>query len=529
MWQRGWRDQVWSELDTHWDLVVVGGGITGAGILREAVHAGYKTLLVEAQDFSAGTSSRSSKLVHGGFRYMANAQFKLTYESVHERELLLRDGHGLVDPLDILMLNLPGSKVPAWELGLGLLIYSLMAGKLSFRYLDRQDLVNLCPRLTNPKLRGAFRYYDANTDDARLTLRVIREAVSNGGAAVNYARAVDLLRDGRGRVCGIVLADQTGEKPAREVQASLVVNATGAWADELRTKLGQGPRLRPLQGSHLVLPFARLPVSQSVSIFHPSDSRPVFTLPWEGVTLVGTTDVDVNHSLPGNPTIKEREIEYLLQAIQYAFPEQEIQRSDVLCTMSGIRPVIDTGKADPSKESREHALWLENGMLTVTGGKLTTFRLMARDVLRIAGKVLSPRGKFTPGLPLLDTQRNYFGDLTYTTLDPEVLIRLAGRYGADSREIFAVAQPGELEQIEHTPYLWSELRWAARDEGVLHLEDLLLRRVRLGLLLRDGARDLLPRIKEIAQPELGWDDQRWDAEQRAYLELWENAYKMKSS
>ena len=526
MWQQSWREQVWSQLDQKWDLIVVGGGITGAGIFREAVRAGYKTLLVEAQDFSAGTSSRSSKLVHGGFRYLANAQFRLTYESVHERERLLRDGKGLVNHLDILMLNLPGNRVPAWELGLGLIIYSLMAGKMSFEYLGRRELVKFCPYLSRPDQRGAFRYYDANTDDSRLTLRVIREAVSDGGAAVNYARASGLLRDHRGRVCGIVLEDISGTNRSTEVQASLVVNATGAWADELRLELGGAPRLRPLQGSHLLLPYSRLPINQSVSIFHPADGRPVFTLPWEGVTLVGTTDVDVGHHLPDNPAIKNEEAEYLLQAVQYTFPEQQIQMEDVLCTLSGIRPVIDTGKADPSKESREHALWFEDGMLTVTGGKLTTFRLMARDALRAAKKVLPPREKVNSRQPLLRSVGSIFDDLTHTTLDPGTLLRLAGRHGADSREIFAAAQPGELDRIENTPYLWSELRWAARSEAVVHLEDLLLRRVRLGLLLPGGARELLPRIQTIVQPELGWDEDRWQAEVAAYLNIWDQAYRV---
>ena len=309
MWQKNWREQVWLQLDNKWDMIVVGGGITGAGILLEAVRAGYQVLLVEAQDFAAGTSSRSSKLVHGGFRYLANGQFKLTYESVRERERLLRDGLGLVNPLDILMLNLPGNKVPAWELGLGLGMYSLMAGKWAYRRLNRERLGELCPMLNRPDLRGAFQYYDANTDDARLTLRVIREAVACGGVALNYAKAAGLLRDSKGRVCGILLEDQAGEGRTAEVRSDLVVSATGARADELRSKLGGAARLRPLQGSHLVFPYERLPVRQSVSVFHPRDGRPVFTLPWENVTLVGTTDVDIGREFPDSPAITEQEID----------------------------------------------------------------------------------------------------------------------------------------------------------------------------------------------------------------------------
>lgn len=527
MWQKSWRDRVWAQLDTDWDMIIVGGGITGAGILKEATQSGYKVLLVEAYDFASGTSSRSSKLVHGGFRYMANGQFRVTYESVHERERLLRDGKGLINKLDILIASLPRDKTPGWQLGLGLLIYSAMAGKWQYGHFNVEEVASHCPSLTVPHLKGAYQYYDAHTDDARLTLRIIREAVAAGGTALNYARAIDLCRDQRGKVCGVVIEDQVGEGRTFEVKTSLVINAAGAWVDDLRGKLGRKKRIRPLQGSHILFPFERLPLEQSVSIFHPEDGRPVFTVPWEGVTLVGTTDIDVGRSLKTDPSIEGQEVDYLLKLVQYAFPEQELKREDILCTLSGIRPVIDTGKSDPSKESREYAVWLEDGLLTITGGKLTTFRLMARDVLKAACRLLPERHKFNPDMPLFDYDGDVFGDLTYTSLNPETLLRLAGRYGVDSPNIFSAAEPGELENIEGTPYLWSELRWAARAEGVVHLDDLLLRRVRLGLLLPDGARNQLDRIRSIAQPELGWDDQRWQEEEENYLKLWEKSHKVR--
>jgi glycerol-3-phosphate dehydrogenase len=527
MWQKSWRDRVWSELDTNWDMIIVGGGITGAGVFKEAVQAGYKVLLVEAHDFSSGTSSRSSKMVHGGFRYLANGQFRVTYESVHERERLLRDGKGLIDDLEILFSSFPGDKTPGWQLGLGLVLYSAMAGKWQYAHFNPNELERRCPYLSNPELKGAFRYFDASTDDARLTLRIIREAVAAGGIALNYARAIDLCRDQHGKVCGIAIEDQVGEGRTMEVKTSLVINATGAWVDDLRGKLGRKRRIRPLQGSHLLFPFERLPLEQSVTVFHPDDGRPVFTVPWEGVTLVGTTDIDVGRSLQTDPPIEDQEVEYLLRLVQYAFPEQELDREDVLCTLSGIRPVIDTGKADPSKESREYAVWLENGLLTITGGKLTTFRLMARDVLKAARRLLPQRHRFNPKLPLFDYRDGNFNDLTHSTLDPDTLIRLAGRYGVDSPNIFSIAEPGELEYIEGTPYLWSELRWAARAEGVVHLDDLLMRRVRLGLLLPDGARGQLDRIRKIAQPELKWDGLRWQREEAQYLQLWEKSHNVR--
>src|SRR5512142_1880015 len=292
-WTKGWRARVWGELDQKWDLLIVGGGITGAGILRQAAHAKLRALLVEADDFASGTSSRSSKLVHGGLRYLKNAQIKVTLESVREREYLLKQGRGLVNRLGFLYACLQGDSIPGWIFGIGLGIYDIMARQWSHRSYDIDDMRELCLALTTPALLSGYRYFDANTDDARLVLRLLRESVADGALALNYARVDSLLRTRDGRVCGVALRDTSGEVERQtEVLAKVVVNATGAWADELRGNLQQRPRLRPLRGSHLVFPFQRLPLTRAVSFLHPRDGRPVFALPWEGVTLFGTTDVD---------------------------------------------------------------------------------------------------------------------------------------------------------------------------------------------------------------------------------------------
>ncbi|MCK4692315.1 MAG: FAD-dependent oxidoreductase, partial [Anaerolineales bacterium] len=229
MWHRGWRDQIWAQLDGPWDLIVVGGGITGAGILREATRAGLRALLVEAQDFASGTSSRSAKLVHGGLRYLRNAQIRLTLESVREREYLLKQGRGLINPLGFLMANFAGDRIPAWVFGFGLILYDLLAFRWGTQHYDPQDMRNLCPPLSSPDLVGGFRYIDAQTDDARLVLRVIREAVLEGGTALNYARVEGLLRDRTGRVHGVAVCDQGPDGAGRtiEIHAPVVINATG--------------------------------------------------------------------------------------------------------------------------------------------------------------------------------------------------------------------------------------------------------------------------------------------------------------
>jgi glycerol-3-phosphate dehydrogenase len=525
-WTKGWRNRAWSELNQEWDVVIIGGGITGAGILRQCVHARLKVLLVEADDFASGTSSRSSKLVHGGMRYLKNAQIRVTYESVAEREYLLKQGRGLVNRLGFLYPCLDGDHMPGWVFGAGLAVYDLMARQWSHRSYDTEDMRELCPPLTTPALRSGFRFFDAQTDDARLVLRLIRESVAGGGLALNYARVEALLKTNAGKVCGAIIRDTSGESDRdMEVRARVVINAAGAWADELRAQIGQKPRLRPLRGSHLVFQASRLPLTRSVTFLHPQDGRPVFVLPWEGAVLFGTTDVDQGQNLLTDPSISSGEVEYLLDGLKAVFPALELTYADVIATYSGIRPVVDTGKADPSKESREHVLWDEKGLLTVSGGKLTTFRIMARDALKAVRRHLG-HIPFDPDIPVLDAiPPEAEVACAASNLSPTQCLRLLARYGPGSAALFT-ASGADLQPIDGTIYLWAELRQAAREEGVVHLDDLLLRRVRLGLLVPNGGLNQMNRIRAIVQPELGWDDTRWLAEEKTYAELWNRAYRL---
>jgi glycerol-3-phosphate dehydrogenase len=525
-WMRGWRENAWSELNQEWDVIIIGGGITGAGILRQCVHAGLKVVLFEADDFASGTSSRSSKLVHGGMRYLKNAQIRVTLESVTEREYLLKQGRGLVNRLGFLYTCLAGDQIPGWVFGAGLTIYDLMAHQWSHRSYDTEDIRELCPLLTTPALRGGFRYFDAQTDDARLVLRLIRESVSGEALALNYAHVESLLKTNTGRVCGVVVRDTSGVLDLEtEVRARVVINAAGAWADQLRGQVGHAPRLRPLRGSHLVFQCSRLPLTRAVTFLHPKDGRPVYALPWEGAVIFGTTDVDQGQDLVTDPSISDEEAEYLLDCLKFVFPAQELTYDDVTATFSGIRPVVDTGKANPSKESREHVIWDENGLLTVSGGKLTTFRIMARDALKAVRRHLG-HIPFDPDIPVLDPLPAEAEQiLADTNLPPGQCLRLLGRYGLNSARELCTGKV-DLDFIPNTAYIWAELRQAARSEGVVHLDDLLLRRVRLGLLLPNGGQDQMPRIRGIIQSELGWDDFRWQVEEKSYVELWNRAYRL---
>ena len=525
VWNKGWRESAWSDLDQNWDLIIIGGGITGAGVLRQAVQAGLKTLLVEAHDFGSGTSSRSSKLVHGGLRYMRTAQLKLILESVREREYLLKQGRGLVNRLGFLYVRRRGDHVPGWIFGLGLSVYDLMARQWQHRSYDNYDMRDLCPPLSCPDLCGGYRYIDAQTDDARLVLRLIRESVEMGGVALNYAKVQNLLRTANGRVRGITLEDTSGEiDRTAEIKSKVIINATGVWVDEIRKELGRPARMRPLRGSHLILQHDRLPLSRAVTFLHPQDGRPVFALPWEGVIVFGTTDLDHPDDLVTDPRISAGEVDYLLSGLQDVFPGQELDYGDITATFAGLRPVVDTGRSDPSKESREYAVWDENGLITVAGGKLTTFRLMARDALKKARRYLKTNG-FNHQQPALLAHEDEVGSLAFGQhYTPAEQLRLLSRYSSETLTGLSNGDPASHQPIPGTPYTWAELEEIAPREAVVHLDDLLLRRLRLGLLLPEGGKALMPHLREVIQPALGWSDTRWEQEVQAYQALIQSAY-----
>lgn len=507
-------------LAREWDLLIIGGGITGAGILLEAARRGLAALLVEQKDFAWGTSSRSSKLVHGGLRYLKQGRLGMTFESVHERQALLRDAAGLVEPQGFAFGDYLGRKPGRRQFMLGLAIYDWMAGRRTRRLLSADEFAMLAPHVARAGLQGGMLYQDAKTDDARLVLRVLQEAREHGGVAVNYLGVASLLRT-QDMVDGALLHDAIGHHDHR-VRARLVISATGAWADGLRGQVGGVPRLRPLRGSHLLLPAWRLPLAQAVSLMHPQDGRPVFAYPWEGVTLVGTTDVDHGAGLDAEAAITRGEFDYLLAALRWQFPALDLAEGDVIATFSGVRPVVASGALDPSQEAREHALWVEQGLLTVAGGKLTTFRAIALQALRMAAPLLPHWRTDLRKLPVFTAVAPLTGSAMQ--LDFDQRLRLLGRHGAQAQALCGAAQDGELAMIPGTQTLWAQLRWGARMECVEHLDDLLLRRTRLGLQLAGGALAVLPRVRAICQQELGWNDARWDDEEARYLALWRGHY-----
>lgn len=509
---------------TRWDLLVIGGGITGAGVFREAALAGLRVLLVEGEDFASGTSSRSSKLVHGGLHYLARLDLPLALEAMREREELIRRHPGLVHRLPFLLPIPPGaSTAERVQYHALVLAYRLLGGGGPGAS-PMGSLPPPSPGLVPSSETGALLYMDGQTDDAGLVLRVLLEGSEAGGTARCRVRAEACLADPDGQVRAVLLQDRVTGSRAR-VEAGVVVNATGPWADLLgwcstsespstptsrRGSVQEGrvplPRVRRIRGSHLVIPYARLPLPCAVVHLRPSDGSAVVMVPWMGVTLVGGTTV-AHEGTPDSPVISEEEFHLLLDDVHRLFPARGVGPGDVQATFAGVRPLTDLDTRAPSQASRRDALHASHGVLTPVGGKLTTFQAMARRCLEGARPALPPFR---------------FRDADPPRLENDPLLhpapsRWVGRHGEVGGQWIARAR---------TPRgrLLRQLAWVARNEGVVHLDDLLLRRTRLGLLLPRGGRELLSALGEDIGRALGWPEARWKAERERYRELLDRAF-----
>lgn len=500
-WDAAWRERTWAGLDQPWDLIVVGGGITGAGIARAAARVGLRPLLLEQEDFGWGASSRSSQLVHGGLRYLARGQLRTAARAVSERERLLREVPELVTSLPFLVPMHRGELGRQVGYRSAIAVYEALAGRVRPPAVGAAELALLAPPVARERLSGGLRYGEGRTDDARLVMRVLREAVAGGAVALNAARVTGLVHRG-GRVTGVCVSDRLTGRTG-ELSAPVVVNATGSWSDVLRRQVAGAPRMRPVRGSHLLFPRWRLPLSIGVNVRSPRDGRHVSVVPWEGATLVGTTDLDHTGDLADEPAITGDEVSYLLECLTGTFPSLGLGAADVLSTWSGVRPVVSGRAARSRDERREHVVWDEQGLLTATGGKLTTFQALARDVLTAAAPRLPRAGRAVP---------------VSQVPAPGASARVAGRFAAEAAELVATARQGEAEPVGESRTTWAELRWSARCEAVTSLADLMLRRTRVGLLLPRGGQQVLADVGVVCREELGWDGARWERERAAYVE-----------
>ena len=528
-----------------WDMLIIGGGITGAGIAREAVRRGLAVLLIEQKDFAWGTSSRSSKMVHGGLRYIASGDYKTTLLSVRERERMLGEAGGLVNEMHFVMPHYKGKFPPPWIFNTLLRVYDKLAGQRYFKYFKKEAFLSLNPGIKQDKFLGASQFSDAVTDDSRLVMRVLDEAIHDGAHVINYLKAESLITNDQGLVVGATLKDTSAEDSNNtyNVHAKVVVSATGAWADTLRMQASNQTeqtfhkKIRPSRGSHLVVSQERLPIKQAYTFLHPVDKRAVFVFPWETRTVLGTTDLDHPPLDDNEVGITSEEVDYLLTATNDLFDDANLNREDVISTWAGVRPLISEGgdgkRVSPSKEKRDHSVWLDNNLVTVSGGKLTTFRLIALDVLKICQKVLSLDQAAIEGGKVNNDKISdkVFSNIAptnakFATLPLALKERLLGFYGRQLDALLELAHDDELTYVTDSNTIWAEIRFAVRFEQVIHLDDLLLRRTRLGLILPHGAMTPLisDRLKQICQQELGWDEEKWQQEVERYIQLRQRYY-----
>jgi glycerol-3-phosphate dehydrogenase len=524
--------------EDRFDLAVIGGGITGAGVALDAASRGYSVALVEREDFAAGTSSRSSKLVHGGLRYLQNFDLGLVREALLERALMVNLAPHLVHPLPLLVPGFDGKR-PDRLTGVGLNMYDVMATERlrrrrgeseewspdRHRMISAEEVNELLPAVAARNPTGAYLFYDCQTDDVRLVLTVLGEAERFGAVIANRCEVVSLLEED-GRACGVAVDDRLGGR-SFEIRADNVVNATGVWADRIKGEelyaQEDVPHIRPSRGTHITLSIERLPLVAG-AIVPAGGGRSIFALPWLGRALIGTTDNDYEGSLdhvPPDPV----DIDYLLEACNGFFGGDPLTSADITGAYAGVRPLISSG--DPKKSvdiSRKAELYeTSSGLVTITGGKLTTWRRMAKlAVDRIVEREGREAACRTHEIPL--GQPAAEDDLPAVEgVDDESRRMLAGRYGYAALNVLRLAEERpELRRriVPDLPDLLAETVIAVRDEQAAAVADVLLRRTRLGLLdARTVASDDSEPARAVADAmagELGWDAARVESE----LESW---------
>lgn len=528
------RDTTWQRLTTEtFDLVVVGGGIIGTGAARDAALRGLKVALIEAVDLASGTSSRSSKLVHGGLRYLEQLQFGLVFESVNERQVLQNIAPHLVHPLGFLFPIFEHSPVKLTKLRLGLMVYD---GMCLFRspklhtHLSSSKMAAQAPNLNRDKLQGGPLYYDCMTDDARLTLESALDAQNAGALLLTHAKVTGMERDEAGRITGVKVVDQLGPQARTQpavVRCASVLNATGPWTDT--TRGSAKPLLRTTKGVHIVVPSARIPLDHTVVVLHPTDDRVMFVIPWGTETYIGTTDTDY-HGDPRDVAADGEDVRYLLQAANSYFPEVHLGPKDVIATWAGLRPLIRQEGVDESAVSREHQIRVDDdGLITIAGGKLTTYRRMGDEVIdtvvtemkKGAHRPAGLRTVHTDREPLLGavgwpttkdplaTLRAMVRDAVGDRLDDDVINHLTSRYGMRAIELsrFACADQARLERlVPERPEIMALVDWAVEEEQAFTVSDVMTRRTQL--YFRDTEQGLTAVDKVAARMQLllGWSD-----------------------
>jgi glycerol-3-phosphate dehydrogenase len=490
----------------HWDFIIIGGGATGLGTAVDAASRGYKTLLLEQHDFAKGTSSRSTKLIHGGVRYLAQGNISLVLEALRERGLLIRNAPHLVHNQSFVVPSYDWWEGPFY--GIGMKVYDVLAGKLGLgpsKILSREETLARIPTLEPDGLRGGVIYHDGQFDDARLAINLAQTIADLGGTAINYMQVTSLLKS-NGLISGVVAQNvETGE--TYELKARVVINATGAYTDSIR-RLDDPTAdaiITPSQGVHLVLDKSFLPGDSAIMVPHTDDGRVLFVVPWHDRAIVGTTDTPIDE-VPLEPRPLPEEIEFLLtHAGRYL--TKDPTANDVKSVFAGIRPLVKAGAGkDTAALARDHTILIsKSGLLTITGGKWTTYRKMAEDTVNQAAVLagLDERPCITETLRLHGWMENTETERTFSV------------YGADWAGVQKILQENSaFAQRLHAnlPYFAGEVIWAVRHEMARTVEDVLGRRTRALLLDAKASIEIAPQVAALMAHELGYDE-AWQKQQ----------------
>jgi glycerol-3-phosphate dehydrogenase len=499
---------------TAWDMLIIGGGATGVGVAVDAASRGYEVLLLEQSDFGKGTSSRSTKLVHGGVRYLEQGNIPLVMEALKERGLLRKNAPHLVKDLPFVVPNYDWWEAPFY--GMGLKVYDLLAGKFGFgksRILSKSEMLQEIPTIKTEGLKGGVIYYDGQFDDSRLLINLVTTAAQQGATLLNYATVTDLTKDDDGFVNGVKFLDV--ERNAEfGVNAKVVINATGAFTDNVRRLADArvSPMIAPSQGIHLVFERSLMPGNSAIMVPHTSDGRVMFAIPWHDHVLVGTTDTPISE-----PTLEpkpfEQEIEFILETAGKYLSRPPL-RSDILSVFVGIRPLVKAnGVGATSALSRDHTIHIDNsGLLTICGGKWTTYRKMAEDGVDHALTLAKLEEK-----PCVTKNLKIHGHMEIGTIDGYLSV-----YGSDAPKIdsLIVQEPKLGERLHpNLPYCGAEVIWSVRSEMCRTVEDFLARRVRALFLNAHAAIEMAPAVASLMAEELTKDKQWQEQQVRLFCEM----------
>ena len=481
----------------EYDVVIIGGGITGAGIALDASQRGMKVALVEMQDFAQGTSSRSTKLVHGGLRYLKQAQIKVVAETGKERAIVYENGPHVTTPEWMLLPMHKGGTFGKFTTNLGLTAYDRLAGVKKYerkKMLSKKQTLNKEPLVKKDGLKGGGYYVEYRTDDARLTIEVMKRAEENGAEILNHTKSTDFIYDSKSKVRGIEVQDQlTGEM--YEINAKKVINAAGPWVDEVRKKdyTRNNKQLRLTKGVHVVIDQSKFPLRQAVYFDTEKDGRMIFAIPREGKAYVGTTDTFYDNDKT-KPLTTQEDRDYLIDAINYMFPDVNVKDEDIESTWAGVRPLILEDGKDPSEISRKDEIWEgKSGLLTIAGGKLTGYRHMALEIVDLLAKRLKQEYKLTFAECKTKHTPISGGDVGGSAnfesfverkveegkaigLQAEVAKRLASKYGSNVDKLFNIAQIAQDKDLNLPLELYVELVYSVQNEMVFKPTDFLIRR-----------------------------------------------------